>query len=238
MSDAIELKERASREEYELTVYEAVVGDALFAYFYVTPETHSLAWMAPEDFRFTGAHTCDFIEYQFSKLSPGEIELLDEKVPMHRSRKVEPRKPFAYARSVAYLMFADEAEEGGGKEEDEGFRTYDFTEEEDQNRYRALLRSDAAAHVLFARFDFSIVTYRVEASNVPTPLGQFDCCFTSENRRGTSANGWELAVNLPKHLTLEERTLKWIARNHRDRKIWRKLDFEKSLISLYERLGR
>ncbi len=237
----LEFKERAFKKDYQLTVYEALAGDALFAYLYVTPEDYSLVWMAPDNFSFTGKLPCEFIEYQFSNMSPAEIELSEDVIPIHRARKVEPRKPFSYSRSVLYLIFTDEGDgdEDGG--EDEDYEKYNFFEERDQERYKGILGSDLVSNILLARYDFTIATYEIKTQEPPEETGRFDCCFTSENRRGASVNGWELAVNLPKNLKLDRhaRVLKWIAKNHRDRAFWRslRLDFDKSLNALYETLG-
>jgi hypothetical protein len=237
MSGVVELKERVVKDDYALKVYDIVVGDdSLFAYLYVTPETYSLVWMADEDFRFTGKYTCDFIETQFSNLGPGEIKtLLSEDVPIHRSAKVTPRKPFSYGKSVVTLMFADEGEDGDG---DDDFEQYNFFEERDEDRYRKRVNSDAISRLLLARFDFEIVTYKGEGTGSLMPSAKYDCCFTFENRQGAPVRGWELAVNLPKGLDLKDRTLRWIARNHRDRDFWRRLDFEKSLAALQTTLNR
>ncbi len=234
---ALEFKKRVVKEDYELMVYEAVIGDAVFAYLYVTPDTYSLAWIAPEDFSFTGKYPCDFIEYQFTDVAPHEIELRDEKVPFHELHgKMLQKKLFCYEKSVAYLIFADAAEEASDNVTAD-FEEYNFFSQEERDRYKETLESDAISHLLCARYDFEIVTYKKEGFDMPKPDGRYNCCFTLENRHGTSANGWECAFKLPRNLGLKERTLKWIAKNHRDKNFWVRMDFKESLAACKKNLS-
>jgi len=237
LSRPIEFKKRAVKDDYDLVVYEATIDKSLFGYLYVKPETYSLAWTAPRDFRFTGKHVCEFIEWQFSNLGPVNIELLDEEVPWHEHNpKAIQKKLFSYEASKAYLIFAGEDEEN---EESEDFEEYDLFNEPSRNRYTEVLKSDEVSELLFVRYELNIITYeKEEGSKLLSQTGRHDCRFTVEDRRGTPADGWELAFSLPTTLGLKDRTLKWVAKNHRDADFWRSVNFDQSLSALHEALNR
>lgn len=230
MSSIIQFKEhkRVTQDEYILVVYEAAVEESPFGYLYTDSENYALAWLGPQDFKFNGKPPYNFIEHQFSNLSPGEIEALDEVLPRRHPGSGPLRKPFSYGKTTVTLL---------SDAENNDFETYDLFDDADRSRYMEILSSDDVLNIIFARYDAEIITYTTDDSDTVVPGNRFNCCFTLENRKAVPTPGWEFALNIPRELPLKTRTLIWIARNHRDKSLIRKINFEESQAALHEKLS-
>lgn len=220
MSDSLHFSElrRIRRGDADVIVYDAAIGDHRFAYLYLRMDRYSVVWSGPKNFQFDDQLPYSFIERQFSNAPTSKLGFMDLALP-----KLRPQ-PSAIAR-YPHFFFYDEAKVTAVISS-EAERPIDFDlldNEKSRQEYRELAgKRETASQIIFARYD-SLVVQKNK---------RLKCTFTLE-RIKNAIDAWEFAVDLPSHLMLEERTLIWITRNHRDADVLKhRIDFKKSLAAL------
>jgi hypothetical protein len=226
MSNIIQFREleRARREDSDVViVYEGIALNTLFAYLYLNSTTYTLVWAGLNNFHFDARQPYIFVEHQFSHLPPSAIDRLDLVLPKRRphSEAMGRMLHFYFNKAVANLILTDEM--------NQSLVEYDLLDN-NEHRHEYLENSrkpEFTSRIRFARYDSEIIT----------KISKFNCCFTAEGPHSADTEGWEFAINLPRNLLLEERTLKWIVRNHHDTGLLHHLDFKKSQDALREILN-
>lgn len=211
--DARVLEFKILRQEIQggatpVALYEARLGDKIFAHLYLRPTTCVLVWKAPDEFSFDPKLPIEFLDTQFSGLTPSRIALLERSVPWTGSSMLH--KPYKLEQYQATLAIP-------GK----GLHKYNLMDH-DVARYQSEI-VEKRALVSFARFD-SEMSYQGRLINY---------LFTAERLRHSTGEQWELTISLPRGLELKDATLRWIAKHHSVRDM-REMNFKKSLVVLSE----
>lgn len=197
----------------DVEIYRAWSNACLFARLYVNRENYSVVWRGsgPDFFQ-----PCAVVKIQFTDLPLEEIRLMDPVLP--ETKRSDTAGLFRWETAKVFVIFKS----SGMSHE------YDLQDQTSREQYLAEVVNspNGALNLQFARYDFGV------RSNAQ----QYQTSFSIEGR-GPELLEWEFSLRVQRSVQLKERTLKWIAKNHLEkRSLTRTIDFDGSRAALYKEL--
>jgi len=196
--------------ERHLQIYEAFYGKQIFGYLYVTADQYSLVWKSSGGFKFELPYTQ--VELQFSDLPTRRI--YDKKLCLPVRNWAE-KKCYENKRATVSLFLLGE----------DDVREFDLLDDKGRDEYMSefvIRQAESGSEIAFARYDSEIL-FEEKHLNI---------CFTAERMDPEANDDWEFVINLPRHILITPRSLRWAIENHELNEVKGEIDFKASRFEL------